>query len=63
MKLAKDKVSFKISLAAFQASGGADPPLAEHPQFLTKGIAGEEIITTYRPVTVRFGPKIPKSPD
>jgi hypothetical protein len=24
MKLAKDKVSFKIRLAAFQASGGAD---------------------------------------
>jgi hypothetical protein len=24
MKLAKDKVSFKIKLAAFQASGGAD---------------------------------------
>jgi hypothetical protein len=29
MKLAKDKVYFKIILAAFQASGGADPP-AEH---------------------------------
>jgi len=25
MKLAKDKVSFKIKLAAFQASGGAEP--------------------------------------
>jgi hypothetical protein len=25
MKLAKDKVSFKIRLAAFQASGGAEP--------------------------------------
>jgi len=24
MKIAKDKVSFKIRLAAFQASGGAD---------------------------------------
>jgi hypothetical protein len=24
MKLAKDKVSFKIKLAAFQASGGAE---------------------------------------
>jgi hypothetical protein len=33
MKIAKDKVSFKIRLAAFQAIGGAGPPLAEHPQF------------------------------
>ena len=30
MKLAKDKVSFKIRLAVFQAGGGADPPPAEH---------------------------------
>jgi hypothetical protein len=33
MKRAKDKVSFKIRLAAIQVSGGAGPPLAEHPQF------------------------------
>jgi hypothetical protein len=26
----KDKVSFKIRLAVFQASGSADPPAAEH---------------------------------
>ncbi len=30
MKLAKDKVSFKIRLAVFQTSGGADPPQAEY---------------------------------
>jgi hypothetical protein len=30
MKPSKDKVSFEIRLAAFQASGGADPPAAEH---------------------------------
>jgi len=30
MKLSKDKVSFKIRLAAFQASGGAGAPPAEH---------------------------------
>jgi hypothetical protein len=30
MKLSKDKVSFSIRLAAFQASGRADPPPAEN---------------------------------
>ncbi len=30
MKLFKDKVSFSIRLAAFQAVGGADPPPAEN---------------------------------
>jgi len=30
MKLAKDKVSFKIKLTALAASGWADPPPAEH---------------------------------
>ncbi len=30
MKLAKDKVSFEIRLAAFQVGGCADPPPAEH---------------------------------
>ena len=30
MKLAKDKVSFKIRLAAFQASGGADTIILGH---------------------------------
>jgi hypothetical protein len=30
MKLAKDKVSFKIRLAAFQARGGADTIILGH---------------------------------
>jgi hypothetical protein len=35
MKLAKNKVSFEIKLDTFQASGGADPPPAQHLKSLS----------------------------
>jgi hypothetical protein len=47
MKLTKDKVSFKIRQAAFQASGWADPPAAEN-QSLGLHILGQSNI--YYPI-------------